>query len=271
MRLLRPSDIPGAMRLKEAANWNQTEQDWERLLQLEPEGCFGLEQDGVLAASATAFAFGRELAWIGMVLTLPEFRNRGLAGRLMEQTLQFCTSRRVAWVGLDATDMGLPIYRRFGFEADSIVERWERPADAELVAPGSISPWEPMPELDVAACGTDRARLLASLAFEEAASVPDAGYGMGRAGSKAAYFGPCVAKSAAAADDLLRWFLARHLQERIYWDVLADNRDAVALARKYKFQPVRKLTRMIRKLRPDADVLRWKNAMVFAIAGFEYG
>jgi hypothetical protein len=38
IRLLFESDIPAAMRLKEAAGWNQTEDDWRRLLLLEPNG-----------------------------------------------------------------------------------------------------------------------------------------------------------------------------------------------------------------------------------------
>ena len=32
IRLLFESDIPAAMQLKEAAGWNQTEDDWRRLL-----------------------------------------------------------------------------------------------------------------------------------------------------------------------------------------------------------------------------------------------
>ena len=40
IRLLSESDIPAAMKLKEAAGWNQTENDWRCLLRLEPHGCF---------------------------------------------------------------------------------------------------------------------------------------------------------------------------------------------------------------------------------------
>ncbi|MGB9604498.1 MAG: GNAT family N-acetyltransferase, partial [Bryobacteraceae bacterium] len=83
IRRLRPEDIPLAMRLKEAAGWNQTEQDWLNLIELEPEGCFALETGGVLASTATVVCYGNELAWIGMVLTAPEYRGRGFARRLM--------------------------------------------------------------------------------------------------------------------------------------------------------------------------------------------
>jgi hypothetical protein len=36
------------MQLKEAAGWNQTEDDWRCLLWLEPNGCFGAIKDGRL-------------------------------------------------------------------------------------------------------------------------------------------------------------------------------------------------------------------------------
>ena len=99
-RRLRRPDLADLMRLKESAGWNQTAEDWERLLELEPEGCFGLERDGAVVASSTALAYGQELAWIGMVLTLPEHRGLGYARRMMECALRFAESRGVARVGL---------------------------------------------------------------------------------------------------------------------------------------------------------------------------
>src|SRR6266853_1058801 len=103
VRLLRAADIPQAMRLKQAAGWNQIEEDWLRLLELEPEGCFGIERDGRLVATTTAIFYGRELAWIGMVLTDPEFRGRGLASQLMRRALEFLDGRAIECVKLDAT------------------------------------------------------------------------------------------------------------------------------------------------------------------------
>jgi GNAT superfamily N-acetyltransferase len=272
LRLLRQHDLSGTMRLKEAAHWNQTEEDWKLLLELEPEGCFVISQDDVVVASATVVVYGSDLAWIGMVLTLPEFRKRGLASRLMQRTLEFAASRGVRKVGLDATDMGFPLYRTFGFETECIVERWELPAIAAPVSSPEVGPWRPSPDLDRLAFGTDRAKLLASLARVGAVSVGDGeGYAMARPGSKAAYFGPCVAKSPAAAEDLLRWFLAQHAQEPVCWDILLDNHEAVALAQKYGFQPVRRLKRMVRNLHAVATPVNPNYSYVFAIAGFEYG
>jgi GNAT superfamily N-acetyltransferase len=272
LRLLRHHDLSGAMRLKEAAQWNQTEEDWKLLLELEPEGCFVISQDDVVAASATVVVYGSDLAWIGMVLTLPEFRKRGLASRLMQRTLEFAASRGVRKVALDATDMGFPLYRSFGFETECIVERWELPANAAPVSSPVVGSWRPSPDLDWLAFGADRSKVLASLARVGAVSVAGGeGYAMARPGSKAVYFGPCVAQSPAAAEVLLRWFLAQHSQEPKYWDILLDNQAAVALAGKYGFQPARRLRRMVRDLRTGVTPLRPNYSYAFAIAGFEYG
>jgi len=136
------------MRLKEAAHWNQTEQDWERLLALEPQGCFGLVQDCVLAASATALAYSTDLVWIGMVLTLPEYRKRGFGRSLLARTIEFSESRGIAKAALDATDMEFPLYQSFGFATESIVERWERPASVAPATGTAFQPWQYDRDLD---------------------------------------------------------------------------------------------------------------------------
>src|SRR5262245_43062166 len=106
-------DVAAAFELSEAAGWNQTQQDWRRLLALEPEGCFGCECDGRLVATSTLLCHGPELAWLGMVLTHPDYRRRGFAAQLVEAALVLAQRRGIASVKLDATDQGRPLYLRF--------------------------------------------------------------------------------------------------------------------------------------------------------------
>jgi GNAT superfamily N-acetyltransferase len=265
IRFLQASDIPSAMRLAEAAGWNQTAGDWARLLEVQPDGCFALEQDGVIAATATAVIYGRDLGWVGMVLTLPPFRKRGFARLLMRGVMEFAAACGAARVGLDATEMGIALYREFGFEDQCPIERWERPP-AVADAAELLDPWEFDAELDIAAFGCDRRAILEKLARAEAAAVPGLGYAMGRTGSKAAYLGPLVARSPETAERLLRWFVARHPGERLYWDLLPGNGEAATMAQAYGFRPVRRLTRMSTSAPAGGDPSK-----VFAIGGFEYG
>jgi GNAT superfamily N-acetyltransferase len=270
-RLLSTADIPAGMRLKEAAGWNQTETDWRNVLSLAPDGCFGIECDGDLRATTTVVCFGRELAWIGMVLTGAAYRGQGLARRLMEHVIEYLRRREVNWIKLDATDMGRPLYARLGFQEETAIERWIR-SPRPLPMRGQLpDPFVLDSALDREAFGADRSQLLGVLAGIESASVTGAGFAMGRAGSRAAYFGPCVARSGEVARDLLAWFLEKHAAESVYWDILPGNGDAVRIAREFGFERARELVRMTLAGGNDRAPLGNNDTLVFATAGFEYG
>jgi GNAT superfamily N-acetyltransferase len=269
IRLLEAPDIPAVMELNRAAGWNQTEADWLRLLELEPEGCFGLWCGGRIAATATAVCYGTRLAWIGMVLTHPDFRRRGFARVLTERAIAYAESR-VEWIKLDATDMGRPLYLALGFEDEAPIERWRAvlPAAGD---PGALEPFRLDGELDGEAFGADRSALLLNLARQEAACAPDGGYIMARPGAQALFIGPCVARSAGAARRLLAWVASRHAGEPAFWDLLPANSQALELANEFGFAPARKLVRMVRPGGRPAAPWRSNDRLVYACAGFEYG
>jgi ribosomal protein S18 acetylase RimI-like enzyme len=267
IRLLLPSDISGAIGLTRAAGWNQLPSDWKRLLSLDPEGCFALESGGRLAATTTVVGYGCELAWLGMVLTAPEFRRRGFAESLIARALEFLERRGVDTVKLDATETGNGLYRKFGFVEECEVHRWQRrPGPVEAA---DIFSYCPDAIYDRAKFGADRTALLAQLAELGAASLPGEGYAMGRPGFSAAYFGPCIASSPAAARRLLRWFLADHAGEHVFWDLFPTNKEAVSIAQEFGFAPVRRLVRMALSRSGACPIAN--QAEVFAIAGFELG
>jgi GNAT superfamily N-acetyltransferase len=270
LRLLTPADIPQAMLLKQTAAWNQTEQDWLRVLDLEPEGCFCIERDGRLVATATAVCYGRKLAWIGMVLTLPEYRGQGMAGELMRRALEFLDGRHVPWVKLDATAMGSPLYRKLGFVDECPIERWVR-EPREPIPTRALEAYQPDPTMDLGAFGADRSQLLSHLAAGDSASIPGSGYAMGRPGANAAYFGPCVALNAETAETLLQWFLARNGAGSVAWDILPDNSEAVQLALQFGFERARQLVRMARRGSAEPQDLSTIVQQTYAIAGFEFG
>jgi len=267
IRLATPSDIPQALALSRGAGWNQLASDWQTLMRLSPDGCFALECDSRLAATTTVVCYGRQLAWIGMVLTAPEFRRQGFAGLLLRKALALVKERGIASVQLDATEAGVGLYQRLGFREVCRIERWQRlPGRVDRSV---VEPYVPDPELDRTVFGADRSPLLSHLAIAGAASFPGQGYAMGRPGHLAAYFGPCVATSSDAARALLRWFLAQHPHSKIFWDLFPDNVDAVSLAEESAFTPVRRLVRMV--LSGDSISAPYSHKEQFAIAGFEFG
>lgn len=251
LRTLAHADVPHALALSTAVGWNQTTADWQLAIKMNPDGCFAMECDGIVVATTTTVRYGLELAWVGMVLTHPEYRGRGFARALMRHALDHLAD--VATIKLDATEMGAPLYRELGFVDECAIERWIR--QAQVTAPVAVDVYAPKLALDRQAFGADRGALLTELAKIEAASLGES-FAMGR-GNR---FGPCVARSKEDAEALARWFLSRHPNEAIIWDLF----DA-ELAQPLGFERYRTLTRMTK------GTLRGENALVYAGAGFEFG
>ena len=80
-----------------------------------------------------------------------------------------------------------------------------------------------------------------------------------------------VSATLKVARTLVEDVLAKHGSEPIIWDLFASNQEAVRMAKQYGFQPMRHLTRMALRCRPEAPPLLKNESSVFAIAGFEYG
>jgi GNAT superfamily N-acetyltransferase len=276
---MRPEDLGAAMRLKQAAAWNQTEQDWVNVMALEPEGCWVWEQDAQVVGTTTAVCYGQELAWIGMVLVLPECRGKGIGRRLMEHALEWLERRGIRQVKLDATDMGRPLYEKLGFHVEQAMERWgaagagaggataeEAPAGHWPLATGHC-----IAAMDRECFGVDRVTLFECLlaAFPgQGLWLQGKGFCLGRPGSNAYYLGPCQAVDAGVAGELIRAAMLRARAAAYFWDLFPAVGPAVDLARELGFERKRTLWRMA--LRPQAG-LPGRPERVFGVAGFEYG
>ena len=285
-----PSDVPSAMELSTAANWNQMPEDWCRIMQLSSEGCRCIEDAGKIVATATLLPYGTRLAWIGMVLTRPEYRRQGLARRLMEDAIVAAERRGIQTLKLDATDEGRPLYENLGFVVEKTVERWGRDGGELVPAKADVNHDDVARQdhslglhisdelfaLDTEAFGRPRKELLEALSNSGSRNATSDGYVLSRPGRTARYLGPCVASSEAEASLLI----AAHLEDPAnmgrecegskscnwYWDLLPANPEAVRCAEKFGFTRRRVLWRMRR-----GEMMDNNDAMVYAIAGFELG
>src|SRR6266496_3261092 len=95
LRPMTGDDLPAADELRRLAGWNQTLEDWRRLLGLEPRGCFVAVQEGRVVGTVTTTTYGRALAWIGMMLVHPEHQRRGIGTGLMRRALDYLQSQGV--------------------------------------------------------------------------------------------------------------------------------------------------------------------------------
>ncbi len=270
-RLLRSEDIAAALKLSAQAGWNQTEQDWQTLLDLAPNSCWCIEIDGMLAATTTLLCYGQRLGWIGMVLTNQEHRRKGLAKTLLAKVLAQADKMAIETIKLDATEQGFPLYEQLGFRAEQEIERWSCPADLHRKDAHVKS--QPVPhkddrawrESDAAVFGANRTRLLERLASRAAPISHSRSYAFFRRGRATTHLGPCVSETATIALSLIKE-VAQTTCSAWSWDLLPGNSKAVAIARDLGFTPQRHLVRMTR-----GRDLRANDHRIYATAGFELG
>jgi GNAT superfamily N-acetyltransferase len=267
LRLLCAEDLANAIELPRLAGWNQTIEDWQTLLRLDPQACFCIELDDRIVATTTLLCYGRRLAWIGMVLTRPEYRRMGFAQRLVKAALERAADLKIESVKLDATPEGQPLYGKLGFQTEQVVERWFRAGlqDRALERHGP-SPEPYSLELDLEAFGADRAALLRQLELRKPPITAAGAYCFARNGTRARYLGPCVAREQKAARLVIEQCLRESPESDWYWDLLIANKIALELATELGFVPRRRLERMVL-----GNTIKKNDQLVYAIAGFELG
>jgi predicted N-acetyltransferase YhbS len=268
LRRMTEGDLPAADELRRLAGWNQTLEDWRRLLWLEPRGCFVAVQEGGVLGTVTTTTYGQALAWIGMMLVHSEHQRRGIGTRLMRQALEYLQGHGVECVKLDATPAGRPVYERLGFVPESTLTRCQRPASGKTqsLEPTTASArdltdadWGVVDDIDRAAFGASRACLLRSFAHDSRAVLVwpaqgrVVGWGMLRPGANADYLGPLVCSSDEGSLSLVAALLGRAGSHSVIWDVPDQNESAKTTAQQFGFAPLRPLTRMCLGPNPVAD------------------
>jgi ribosomal protein S18 acetylase RimI-like enzyme len=245
--------------VRRRAGWNQTIRDWARFLHLSPAGCFIAECDGAPAGTITTISYSTRIGWIGMLLTHPDFRRRGIATKLLACAIKSLQDRDMECIGLDATPEGFPLYRKLGFVDEWPLARWEKAGrmddlDGTTVSQSVIDTLSEhdlakITDLDEGAFGANRFALLRELsrdahvlAYKEGAEM--SAFGMLTSGANAHHLGPVVARTPAQAEHLIRALFRSSVQERFYWDIPAGNAAAERLAQDLGFRLQRPLIRM---------------------------
>lgn len=244
--------VESAVRLSAQAGWNQTAADWRRLDRLRPGDVRVLVDDsGEVRASWSVAGLGPGVAWIGMILVDERLRGRGLGTRAFSAALDQARAAGHGVLGLDATTLGEPIYRRFGFETIRPIVRWQgtvRPPGSRAgVAAVRRGLHDGVLRLDARCAAADRGRLLALLAADGTilsieASRGTRGYAAIRPGRTAACIGPVVAESDADFETLMAAAAVELAGRPAICDLLDDGGDAIL--RGLGMEPARRLARM---------------------------
>jgi len=277
---LTPADGEGALPLSAEAGWNQTAADWAFMLR-EGRGIGVRDGAGRWIGSALALPLGAELSWISMVLVAKDARRRGIGTRLLRRAIdEVRDAGRIA--GLDATELGRPVYLPLGFRDLYTVSRLRlgAPAPSEPAPAGcTIRPLvaADLPGIvafDRPRSGMQRSHVLAYLlqqategAFVAKVDGGVAGYALGRPGRIAFQIGPVVADREDVAIALVSDALAR-LDGPAMIDVPDADADLRVWLDRHGAVRERGFTRMT--LGPPPPGLA-EPSRIFALAGPELG
>lgn len=248
----RREDVSFGKRLTDLEGWHRTREDWERLLQLEPEGAFkaGIDHEEVGTAAAVTF---ERVAWIHSVIVLEEFRHRGIASALMGACVEFARARGIPTVKLDSNEGVEPFYERIGFRREFPSWRFLRKGivaghAAEAMMPSDI---EGVLAYDRERIGLDRSKALRAIfrefpgrAFLVRERGAIRGFVVARTGERLDPVGPCVADDASTAKDLLHAALATDPQRLYRACVPGKNGVAMQLCEGLRFETESHSTRM---------------------------
>jgi GNAT superfamily N-acetyltransferase len=251
---LGSEDIDAALRLSTQAGWNQVAADWERFLALAPEGCFGGYVDGDLVATTCVATYDSVVSWIGMVVVEEGHRHQGYGTAMFDRGLTYALANSQD-IGLDASDLGAPLYHDHGFRSTIEVERWagtltQTASHESGYDVYSVTDVDRVAALDRTVLGTDRSEVLTRLCAEDGVTtlvVGDnanpVGYAIVRTGRIHPQIGPIIAPDATAVSLLLNGVACMRSDTAVIIDTIASER-TTTLCRTHGLERRRTLSRM---------------------------
>lgn len=217
IRRLMPDDVAAAQPLSVEAGWNQVGADWRFMI--DAGAAFGVElPGGGLGASALVLPVGDRLRWISMVLVTASLRRKGVGTDLLRRCIAEAEQGGFA-MGLDATELGRPVYLPLGFRDLYRISRWRlehKPAampapDGLVIKPMSPEALDHLLAWDSERSGLQRRAILCHLRDRQPGMALLAeragrtiGFVLGREGRLATQIGPLVADEDEAALALLQ-------------------------------------------------------------------
>jgi hypothetical protein len=251
------------MRLKNAAGWNQLEEDWKLFLGSSVDGSLVAEYGEKVIGTVTIVNYSGRFSWIGMVLVDPEIRRLGIGTSLLKEAI--VKAKPKGTIRLDATPKGKLLYDTLGFKDEYGLYRYEiKEHPTDLIN---------RPEFPCSKI-SDRAGILRSLynigpeyAWICGSGDNIQGYCFGRPGSNFEQIGPVIALNEEIAFSLLYNAMLQCKGSPIIIDIPDNQKEFRESIQEIGFRIQRPFIRMYlgEHLHPG------KPKQQFAIAGPEIG
>ena len=279
LRLMTRQETARSVSWAAAEGWNPGLHDADLFWQNDPEAFIAAELDGELIGGGAITSYGGQFGFMGLFIVRPEFRGRGLGGRLWRARVQLLQGRLQpgATIGIDGVLARQDWYASGGFACSHRTFRYEAPGQAadpggDIVAASEV-PFEQLAAYDRKCFPAPREAFLRAWLEQPDALALAAldghrvrGFGVIRRCENGAKIGPLFADDAAVAESLYTSLAAFIPAQPVFLDVPEINAWAMSLARRHRMREVFGYARMYLGPRP-----RVADSRIFGVTSFELG
>lgn len=266
-------DIPIEWAAKEG--WNPGLYDAGSFFAIDPQGFFLGFLDNEPVASISAVSYPGGFGFLGFYIVKPKYRGRGYGWKIWKEAMKYLIAHNI---GLDGVVAQQENYKKSGFTRAYANIRYEGVGRKEgkkskYIVPIAQVPFHILLAYDRQVFPANRTSFLTfwlkqpeSLALGYMKKGKLLGYGMVRKCRVGYKVGPLFADNAKIADELFQQFRGFVGKDKIYLDVPEVNKEAVALAHRYKMKPMFETARMYTKEAPKIALQK-----IFGVTTFELG
>ncbi len=165
--IMTADDIGFAIAMTDYERWGNAPADFERLINLDPTGCFVAREDAQKVGMITTTTFN-DYAFMGGLIIEIDHRRRGIGEALMRHAIEYLQRKGTTSIELDATFQGVPLYRKLGFRDKYLSFRLMRSASGVSSTKPNCPDYTPeeILSLDKQLTGLDRSNILSRLMYE---------------------------------------------------------------------------------------------------------
>lgn len=281
IRKLGLADIKGAHLLSIEEGWNQTEDDWNYLLNDKSSICLGAVIDDHIVGTSVITIYSSKMAWLSMVLVHQEYRRLGISKTLLTQLLDIAPED--ISIKLDASSVGALVYSTLGFSNEHSIFRMKNDMKGlnllenkteECISMAEVRDLHEIERLDAISYGASRKSLFNYFLNSDQVKAWKLNYDTKiggvvfcRKGYYSSHIGPLIAHNDEEARSLLSVALHFCSDQYVLLDIPADKTHLTEWCKSIGFVESKAFTRMYRNHNVIADTIH----QPFLISGPEFG